>query len=827
MPIPLPQRGENRETFMDRCMSDASMMEDYPEEPQRVAVCLGTWTDAARSVKAWSVGAARDLPIEEGDRAWDGPAAEQSIFDHAGGEDFDPIKARRGFLVYDTADPTLRGSYKLPIARAGGGGPGLVVPKSGIRAAASRLPQTDIPGDVRSRAQAVIDHYKKKAGMDEEGDDKKGLRIKSVSAPPPGESPFEFVMSDASVDRVGDIIDQKGWELANFRRNPIALFGHNASFPIGKWRDVAVIDGRLQGRLELLDPVSERLRELHAAVAAGVLRAVSVGFRSDEFEPIKESKVGGTRFMRSELIECSLVSVPANPNALAVVRALGILPEGQKLIFSGGLAAEKTGGSRGLNGGLAESQISRKPNGMHTHVSDRIEGVQSQVTALRDQLSTLLGGDELDDGAIAELNGRIESQQRLLASLEASEKLLGNGAVPTLSRPSSSSSNGSNLPVLASQMPRPFAAPKKAEEPGYLMMRVLVCRFIATAERHKGLTAEQVMRQRYGDDPLNRAMLEVYQEKAATVPATSTQAGWAAELFHTQYGEFFDALLPESIYGPLTRLGLRATLGRYGQLYLPTRLLTPAIAGAFVQEGAPIPVKQGAFSHVTIGLLKMAVITSYTREMAEHSTPMIEMLLRQQIQDDTSIAIDSVLTDANPATAIRPAGLRNGISGLTPTAGGGYAALVADLKQLIGVLAGLNSMRRLVWIMNPAQKVSIAFSMSPLGNFPFRAEIENNMLSGYPVIVSSTMPAGTVILMDAADFVSLSGDDPRFEVSDQATLHMEDTTPQQIGTVGTPNVVAAPARNMFQTDSMALRMILPMNWIMRRPVITYVSGITW
>jgi hypothetical protein len=83
------------------------------------------------------------------------------------------------------------------------------------------------------------------------------------------------------------------------------------------------------------------------------------------------------------------------------------------------------------------------------------------------------------------------------------------------------------------------------------------------------------------------------------------------------------------------------------------------------------------------------------------------------------------------------------------------------------------------------------------------------------------------MLVDAADFVSLSGDDPRFEVSDQATLHMEDTTPLAIGTPGTPPTVAAPTRSMFQTDSLALRMILPMNWIMRRPVISWVAAVTW
>ena len=115
----------------------------------------------------WKVGAARDLPIDDSGE-WDGQEAQDSIFEHAGGDDFDPVKARKGFLVYNAAKPELRGSYKLPIARVVDGE--LKVPKEAIRAAASRLPQTDIPDDVKEEAGKVLDAYKKKAkiGDDEE-----------------------------------------------------------------------------------------------------------------------------------------------------------------------------------------------------------------------------------------------------------------------------------------------------------------------------------------------------------------------------------------------------------------------------------------------------------------------------------------------------------------------------------------------------------------------------------------------------------------------------------------------------------------------------------
>jgi hypothetical protein len=106
----------------------------------------------------WKCGASRNLPLSE-EGAWDGPAAEKSVFEACGfdGDKPDLGKARKAFLAYDAANPKERGSYKLPFAKVVEGR--LVAMASGIRAAASRLPQTDIPDNVKDSARAVIDHY--------------------------------------------------------------------------------------------------------------------------------------------------------------------------------------------------------------------------------------------------------------------------------------------------------------------------------------------------------------------------------------------------------------------------------------------------------------------------------------------------------------------------------------------------------------------------------------------------------------------------------------------------------------------------------------------
>ena len=144
----------------------------------------------------------------------------------------------------------------------------------------------------------------------------------------------EFILSDATPDRMGDVIDPGGWDLKNFLRNPIALFNHRADFPIGKWDKLRVEDGALRGNLTMApEGTSVRIDEMRRLVDADILRAVSVGFREIESRPL--TKDGhGIFFAKQELVETSLVSVPANPNALAIAKSLNISDDTRKLVFA-------------------------------------------------------------------------------------------------------------------------------------------------------------------------------------------------------------------------------------------------------------------------------------------------------------------------------------------------------------------------------------------------------------------------------------------------------------------------------------------------------------
>lgn len=43
MPIPTPQKDETKQEFIERCMSDDTMVKEYPNKGQRYAICLTQW----------------------------------------------------------------------------------------------------------------------------------------------------------------------------------------------------------------------------------------------------------------------------------------------------------------------------------------------------------------------------------------------------------------------------------------------------------------------------------------------------------------------------------------------------------------------------------------------------------------------------------------------------------------------------------------------------------------------------------------------------------------------------------------------------------------
>jgi HK97 family phage prohead protease len=121
---------------------------------------------------------------------------------------------------------------------------------------------------------------------------------------------FQVTMSTASEDRHGDIVEQN-WDLKAFKKNNVLVDSHNyesIDFIIGRVLNPKVKDNKLVGEIEFALDNPRGLMAYKLALG-GFLNATSVGFIPLEFND--EGNIS-----KSELLELSAVSVPANAEAL-------------------------------------------------------------------------------------------------------------------------------------------------------------------------------------------------------------------------------------------------------------------------------------------------------------------------------------------------------------------------------------------------------------------------------------------------------------------------------------------------------------------------------
>jgi HK97 family phage prohead protease len=145
--------------------------------------------------------------------------------------------------------------------------------------------------------------------------------------------PIRFVASTEVVARDGMVVEAAGWDLANYRRNPVVLWSHDyGGFnsprpPIGRAKMVPE-EKRLLADVTF-DSEDEFAASLERKVRAGFLNAVSVGFNIMEIAPAQEGKA--PRVTKAELLDVSLVPIPADPKALKERQARGLADLGATL----------------------------------------------------------------------------------------------------------------------------------------------------------------------------------------------------------------------------------------------------------------------------------------------------------------------------------------------------------------------------------------------------------------------------------------------------------------------------------------------------------------
>lgn len=601
---------------------------------------------------------------------------------------------------------------------------------------------------------------------------------------------LDFVLSDATVDRYGDVVEPAGWDLRNFKKNPIALFGHNSGFPIGRWENVRVEGGKLVARLMLAAKgTSARIDELAGLVEQGILRAVSVGFRPIESEPIDKNRpYGPQKYTKQELLETSLVSVPANPAALALAKSLNLSTETMALAF-GEQAGERQVITKSGGHAISDNHAERKTG--VTTLSKRIEDAQADLVAKKDRLAELNAAETLDLDAIEALNDQIDDAARTVKALKASEEKIGINA------------GGDRNPAPSHR--RPLGFPQKDVEPLDLLIRAIVVQGVA-AFGGRDKTLDKALDERY---PGHEATAVI--AKADQTIGTTTVSGWASELVQTVNQGFLQALVGLSVYPELRNRGVGLTFDGIGTISLPRRTAGGA-GGGFVAEGSPIRVGRITTAAASLTPKKMGVIVPFSRELAKRSTPAIEAIVRRAILEDTAAILDAALLDATASSTSRPAGLLNGVSAAASGYGGAdHVAVKEDFKALLAPFISANAADNITVIMNPAQALAIAMMDGPTNNADWFSGINARV----NIVESTYATANRLIAIHNSDFYTATGDAPEFDINETATVHMEDTTPLEIVS-GTGPTTADPVRSFYQTATVGVRMLMDVGWVMGR-----------
>jgi HK97 family phage prohead protease len=147
--------------------------------------------------------------------------------------------------------------------------------------------------------------------------------VAATDSGPRGEE-VEATFTSETPDRTGDTVQAKGGRTDSYMANPIILFGHDyTNIPPAKATAISLAapKSRVSMRFNSKDPFGARVEH---AWKNGFLNALSIGFKPIRSEP---NQYGGRNFLEWELLEISIVPVPANAEAVKGLAALGLYAE--------------------------------------------------------------------------------------------------------------------------------------------------------------------------------------------------------------------------------------------------------------------------------------------------------------------------------------------------------------------------------------------------------------------------------------------------------------------------------------------------------------------
>jgi hypothetical protein len=351
--------------------------------------------------------------------------------------------------------------------------------------------------------------------------------------------------------------------------------------------------------------------------------------------------------------------------------------------------------------------------------------------------------------------------------------------------------------------PIPFRADRNAAREAAISALVRSAIAIARGVRERSPPAD-IAQKTWGREASRDVALVM---RSASAPAMTTQTGWAAEVAHVSQ-LFLATLVPASAAADLLGRGLQLTFAGAATISLPTLNLAPP--AAFLGQGKPVAVTQYV-SSVGASLVphKFGVSVAMTHEMMTSSNA--EMLLRNQLVVAASRGLDAALFSANSETVDQPAGLLAGVVAKTPSASTIVTdAMVEDLSALGGGVGRAADTSSLVYVCAPEQALAVATNLPSFK---------------YPLLSSAALPAKTVIALATDTLVSALEPVPEIVANSEAEVQFADPASEIVTAGGT---VAYPVGSMVQSDRVALRMIMPVAWVVRAPgAIAFMNAVVW
>lgn len=576
-------------------------------------------------------------------------------------------------------------------------------------------------------------------------------------------------------DRLGDIVEPLGVRFKN--PLPLLLY-HDSTKPVGRVAfDKPTANGiTFTATLpEVSEPGSlrDRVNEAWQSVKAGLIAGVSIGFRALESTLMKD---GGVRFMTTEVLELSLVAIPAN--ASATIHTIKSLDGAARAAIGVGRTSSAT--PPGATGFPMSTAMK--------HLSEQLQAARTALSTKNARLEELDRAETLDvaqqeerDTLTSEVGDLVKQIKRLEVREEAMKQLA--------------------QPVPPRQAPAPALPGHTERKDGNLSVTnlpkgTLFTRYAMAVAAGRGSLSDTLAYARRWDGQTPEVTAYIKAVEGTSVPESP---GWGSQLVYPTnlVSEFVELLRAATIMGRLD--GLRN---------VPFNVRIPRQVGGstvnWVGEGGVKPVTELEFDTITMPYHKIAGIVVLTEELVRLSQPSAEETVRRDLVEQISRFIDAQFITANvSAGPNNPASITNGVSAVIAS-GADADSLYADMNEALATFDNSNlETSSLVILMTPALARGISTLRNALGQFVFpNVSMAGGTMLGFKVQVSGSVPTGNIILVKPDEI--LVADDGRvtLDASNQATLDMTGQS--------------SPTFSLWQKNCIGIRAERWITWLKRR-----------